>query len=86
MNSTEVKDGSENPFIVTEKSVRDLQKNNFYSRFDTVLDADSTQQEVYDNGAKSLVTDVLNGYNTGMFAYGQSGGGKSFSLLVLPAT
>jgi len=53
----------------------------YYSRFDTVVGEESTQLEVYNEGVKGLVDDVLNGFNTGMFAYGQSGGGKSFSLL-----
>ena len=31
--------------------------------------------------ASQLVDDVVKGFNTGIFAYGQSGGGKSYSLL-----
>jgi len=42
-----------------------------------VYDGDSLQQTVYDECAFSLVEDVIEGYNGTMFAYGQTGCGKT---------
>lgn len=44
--------------------------------FDYVYDQDSTQQQVYDNTARSVVDSSLQGYNATIFAYGQTGTGK----------
>jgi kinesin family member 11 len=70
-----------NPFLVTTSSVRDLGKGYVYERFDAVCDEESSQSQVYDVSCGELVADLLRGFNVGLFAYGQSGGGKSYSLL-----
>jgi len=49
-----------------------------------VYDIDSTQEEVYDESAFPLVESVIEGYNGTMFAYGQTGCGKTFSMLGIP--
>jgi len=48
--------------------------------FDAVYDDDSTQREVYDEVAFPLVQSVMSGYNGTIFAYGQTGCGKTFSM------
>lgn len=48
--------------------------------FDHVFDSDSTQQEVYTSCARPLVDSVLGGYNGTIFAYGQTGTGKTHSM------
>lgn len=48
--------------------------------FDAVFDDDSTQAGVYQETAYSLVTNVLDGYNGTIFAYGQTGCGKTFTM------
>ena len=48
--------------------------------FDAVYDEDSTQRAVYDETAYPLVESVLAGYNGTIFAYGQSGSGKTFTM------
>jgi kinesin family protein 5 len=40
----------------------------------------TTQKEVYDLAARDTIEDVLSGYNGTIFAYGQTGAGKSFSM------
>lgn len=40
----------------------------------------TTQREVYDLAARDTIEDVLAGYNGTIFAYGQTGAGKSFSM------
>jgi len=63
------------------KSIRDERRNRTYSRFDEVLDMDTNQATAFDSSSKSLVQDVCNGFNAGLFAYGQSGSGKSYTLI-----
>lgn len=81
LNSKEKVDGSKPAFTLLNNTVRDNAKGCMYSRYDTVLDGNASQKECYEASAAGLVDDVLNGFNCGLFAYGQSGGGKSFSLL-----
>ena len=40
--------------------------------FDRVFDRDATQQDVYEATSKPLLTNVLEGFNTTVFAYGVS--------------
>eukprot|EP00930_Biecheleria_cincta_P047822 TRINITY_DN33220_c0_g1_i1.p1 TRINITY_DN33220_c0_g1~~TRINITY_DN33220_c0_g1_i1.p1 ORF type:complete len:807 (+),score=190.32 TRINITY_DN33220_c0_g1_i1:227-2647(+) len=48
--------------------------------FDYSFDIDSTQESVYHAAAQPLVVSALNGFNATIFAYGQTGCGKSFSM------
>ena len=48
--------------------------------FDGVYDDDSTQKEVYEDTAYPLLTSVFDGYNGTIFAYGQTGCGKTFTM------
>ncbi|KAI8925722.1 P-loop containing nucleoside triphosphate hydrolase protein [Entophlyctis helioformis] len=48
--------------------------------FDSVFDITSRQMEVYDKTARQIVDCVLQGYNGTVFAYGQTGTGKTFSM------
>lgn len=45
--------------------------------FDYVFGLDSTQEEIYTKAAKHIVDCVLQGYNGTIFAYGQTGTGKT---------
>lgn len=49
--------------------------------FDMVLDARSTQQDVYEGTTKGLLGGVLDGYNATVFAYGATGAGKTYTML-----
>ncbi|KAI8811185.1 P-loop containing nucleoside triphosphate hydrolase protein [Cladochytrium replicatum] len=48
--------------------------------FDSVFDLTSTQTEMYNACARPIVESVLSGYNGTIFAYGQTGTGKTFSM------
>uniref|UniRef100_T1JLH8 Kinesin-like protein n=1 Tax=Strigamia maritima TaxID=126957 RepID=T1JLH8_STRMM len=56
--------------------------------FDGVYGLDSTTEQIYNEIAYPLVEGVLEGYNSTVFAYGQTGCGKSFSMqgVVVPPT
>ncbi|KAI5797638.1 P-loop containing nucleoside triphosphate hydrolase protein [Geopyxis carbonaria] len=50
-------------------------------KFDRVFDMKSKQQDVFDFSIKSTVDDILDGYNGTVFAYGQTGAGKSYTMM-----
>ncbi|KAI9793780.1 MAG: Kinesin heavy chain [Piccolia ochrophora] len=49
--------------------------------FDRVFDMSSRQTDVFDYSIRSTVDDILNGYNGTVFAYGQTGAGKSYTMM-----
>lgn len=49
--------------------------------FDYVFDVGSSQEEVFDHTAKHLITEVFGGYNATIFAYGQTGTGKTHTMM-----
>lgn len=49
--------------------------------YDVVLGQDSTQFDAYAHCGEPLLDALLEGYNASLFAYGQSGAGKTFSML-----
>ncbi|UJR36499.1 hypothetical protein I4U23_029220 [Adineta vaga] len=52
--------------------------HNFY--FDAVYDWNSKQRDVYEQTARPLVDSVIEGFNGTIFAYGQTGTGKTFTM------
>ncbi|KAJ6645346.1 Kinesin-like protein Klp68D [Pseudolycoriella hygida] len=48
--------------------------------YDAVYDHRSTQQDIYDEVVRPLVSSVLEGFNCCVFAYGQTGTGKTFTM------
>ena len=48
--------------------------------FDEVFDINTSQDEVFNISAKPAVISVLEGYNSTIFAYGQTGTGKTFTM------
>jgi len=49
--------------------------------FDHIFPLDTTQPQVFDVLGTSIVENVLNGFHSTLFAYGQTGAGKTFSLV-----
>ena len=49
--------------------------------FDRVFDMSCKQTEIFDFSIKPTVDDILNGYNGTVFAYGQTGAGKSYTMM-----
>ncbi|CAB3989872.1 kinesin KIF3B [Paramuricea clavata] len=48
--------------------------------FDAIYDWNSIQRDLYEESFRSLVESVLGGYNGTIFAYGQTGTGKTFTM------
>jgi len=49
-------------------------------KFDKVFKNDTTQKKIYEIVGKEIVKDVMEGYNGTIFAYGQSGSGKTYTM------
>ncbi|KAF2739803.1 kinesin-domain-containing protein [Polyplosphaeria fusca] len=49
--------------------------------FDRVFDMECRQSDIFDYSIRSTVDDILNGYNGTVFAYGQTGAGKSYTMM-----
>ncbi len=62
--------------------LRDKRQNELKTfRYDSVFDEYSTQQDVYSEAAFSVVENSFTGYNGTVFAYGQTGCGKTFTMV-----
>lgn len=48
--------------------------------FDAVYDYHSSQQDMYEETVRPLVSSVLDGFNGTIFAYGQTGTGKTYTM------
>ena len=48
--------------------------------FDHIFDMDSTQKDVYQIAAVPAVESLISGYNSTIFAYGQTGTGKTYTM------
>jgi len=49
--------------------------------FDRVFDMGCKQQDIFDFSIRPTVDDIINGYNGTVFAYGQTGAGKSYTMM-----
>ncbi|KAI5745698.1 hypothetical protein M8J76_013511 [Diaphorina citri] len=81
LNHSEEKAGSK--FIVKFPSGGEengLSLGGKFYLFDKVFKPNATQEKVYDEAAKSIVSDVLAGYNGTIFAYGQTSSGKTHTM------
>jgi kinesin family protein 6/9 len=56
--------------------------DNWKFKFDHILQ-NATQDDVYDLTAAQIATNVVAGYNGTIMCYGQTGAGKTFSMLGL---
>jgi kinesin family protein 3/17 len=59
----------------------DIEQTSKTFTFDNVFDEETTQMEIYNTTARPIVDSVLEGYNGTIFAYGQTGTGKTFSMV-----
>ena len=57
---------------------RNVHSHNF--AFDHIYGMEATEKFVYENTAKDLIDSVLQGYNATIFAYGQTGTGKTHTM------
>ena len=66
-----------NSICIKDPSNRRVEKD---FNYDYVFSPSESQQEVYDAGVRSLIDRCLEGYNGCIFAYGQSGSGKTHTI------
>uniref|UniRef100_A0AC35TTY8 Kinesin-like protein n=1 Tax=Rhabditophanes sp. KR3021 TaxID=114890 RepID=A0AC35TTY8_9BILA len=64
--------------VVSNKSNSNESTKDF--TFDDVFDMDSDQYTVYNSVARPIIENVLKGYNGTIFAYGQTGTGKTYTM------
>lgn len=69
-----------------EISLRDPneKENNKTFTYDDVFPMESTQKSIYQASAFGIVENVIGGYNGTIFAYGQTGCGKTFTMMGNP--
>lgn len=72
--------GGEKGFLQFQ-GTESLQLGGHQHTFDRIYKMTSTQEEIYDTCAKETVDDLMVGYNGTLFAYGQTGAGKSFTMM-----
>ncbi|KAF8454469.1 kinesin motor domain-containing protein [Kalaharituber pfeilii] len=82
-NAVEIREGGEP--VVTFHSEDTCEINSKEAAgsftFDRVFGMSSKQADVFNFSIKSTVDDILNGYNGTVFAYGQTGAGKSYTMM-----
>jgi kinesin family protein 3/17 len=49
--------------------------------FDSLFDQNSRQNDIYSRVAAPVVTSIIQGYNGTIFAYGQTGTGKTWTMI-----
>lgn len=64
---------------ILQKSAKFSSNPRLFS-YDTVFGFDSKQMDIYNEAARPIINSVLEGYNGTIFAYGQTGTGKTFTM------
>eukprot|EP01084_Bolivina_argentea_P181327 313180_1 len=86
IGNTQTKSNDEpSSFSSTKKQA--LNATQFASKmftFDKTFGENSTQQSMYEQTARAIVNSTLSGYNGTIFAYGQTGTGKTYTMVGIP--
>lgn len=72
--------GAQGKEIVLSNSPNSLSQHKKTYAFDQVFGAESDQETVFNSIAKSYIHEMLQGYNCTVFAYGQTGTGKTYTM------
>ncbi|KAK9347247.1 P-loop containing nucleoside triphosphate hydrolase protein [Lipomyces starkeyi] len=82
-NATELQQGGSPIVSFVGEDTCTLETKDFGGNFtfDQVFSMESKQSDVFSFSIKSTVDDILNGYNGTVFAYGQTGAGKSYTMM-----
>jgi Tfp pilus assembly pilus retraction ATPase PilT len=70
-----------NQIILSKTDEADSNKNFAY---DCIFGLNAAQVSIYEQTAFNLVESVVEGYNGTIFAYGQTGCGKTFTMMGVP--
>ena len=71
-------DGSK--YLNNEKGIEVTKTKEYYFKFDYIFDKDSQQNEVYLYSTSFLVNHIFEGFNSMVFAYGNTGSGKTYTM------
>ena len=66
--------------MVTLKNPKDLREQPKEFTFDHIYDWNSKQEDVFVEVAQPIIEQVIGGFNGTIFAYGQTGTGKTFTM------
>ena len=66
--------GDETNIVITKYRKKDFE-------FDFAFEETTTQDEVYKNTTKMLLDNIMNGFNSTVFAYGATGSGKTYTMV-----
>ena len=66
--------GDEKNIVITKYRKKDFE-------FDFAFEETTTQDEVYKNTTKMLLDNIMNGFNSTVFAYGATGSGKTYTMV-----
>jgi len=82
-NSLEIREGGVPIIEISDGVAVQLKGREFQDSFafDKVFGMETEQQEIFEYSIKSIVDDVVAGYNGTVFAYGQTGSGKTFTMM-----
>ncbi|KAK2067799.1 hypothetical protein P8C59_001506 [Phyllachora maydis] len=82
-NSTEIESGGQPivSFDGDDTCTVDSKEAQGSFTFDRVFDMACKQSDIFEFSIKPTVDDILNGYNGTVFAYGQTGAGKSYTMM-----
>lgn len=75
------KDGEELDDWKFEKETNTIKLREKKFNFDEILDMDTQQDEMYTKVASRCIEDFISGYHGTLFAYGNSGSGKTYSIV-----
>mmetsp|Transcript_20807 Transcript_20807/g.32098 ORF Transcript_20807/g.32098 Transcript_20807/m.32098 type:complete len:169 (+) Transcript_20807:321-827(+) len=75
-----VENESHSILVEREPTSRNDPVNSKKYNFDYVADESMSQQELFDQVAKPIAQSCLAGYNASIFAYGQTGAGKTYTI------
>lgn len=68
-------------YLNDEKNITITKKKENRFAFDFAFNENTCQEEVYVNTTKSLLQEVIDGYNATVLAYGQTGSGKTYTMV-----
>lgn len=74
-------DEKTNQIILLKLDEPDSNKNFSY---DAIFPISASQTSIYESTAFNLIESVMEGYNGTIFAYGQTGCGKTFTMMGVP--
>ncbi|KAF1744883.1 hypothetical protein MXB_1177, partial [Myxobolus squamalis] len=77
-NEFELKNGGTEIVNFATNEIISIDNKNF--TFDSTFPPETDQLQIYESAAKPLVGDLLSGYNSTIFAYGQTSSGKTYTM------